>query len=438
MSAGGPIPWASEAAQERVREIQGGSEPGTPEDLARAREAVGRHVARMDGEGLVLYAGSNAPVAAVHDAEAGMRPSLGHPGEKLQPGLGDLEVLEVLTTRAVASAIRARYADVRVPSATIANLAAYAALTEVGAVTAALPRWAGGHDNHHVEGGAGIRGHRVVELPYDAAAFDVDVAALPAFLERERPALIALGGSLMLFPHRLEEIVPLAHAAGARVLYDASHMAGLIAGGRFQDPLADGVDVVTFSTYKSFGGPPGGAIAASDPEVAARVSATVHPGLTANYDAGRFRALHIAAAELLANGPAYAAGCIDAARALAQALHAEGLHVAGAARGFTESHHVAVALPESMTGEWAVGRLARAGMYLSAARVPGPDGPVAALRLGTQELVRRGFGADDMAAVAALIARVLAGGEAPEDVRPDVAAMRRARDGRPSRTYRAR
>jgi glycine hydroxymethyltransferase len=424
VSADISIPWASGAAQERVRQIQDGSEPGTPDDLTRAHQAVLRHIRRMDGEGLVLYAGSNAP-GAVHDPEVGVRPSLGDPGEKLQPGLEDLEVLEVLTTRAVAATVRARHADARVPSATIANLAAYAGLTDVGATTAALPRWAGGHFNHHPEGAAGIRGHRVVELPYDSSAHDVDVDALPAFLERERPALIALGGSVMLFPHRLDRIVPIARAAGARVLYDASHVAGLIAGGRFQDPLGDGVDVVTFSTYKSFGGPPGGVIATNHAEVAERIAPAVHPGLTANYDAGRFRALGIAAAELLEHGAEYAARCIESAQALGRALHDEGLLIAGAERGFTESHQVAIALPDAITGERAVGRLARAGVYLSATQIGSSSGPVAALRLGTQELVTRGFGAPDMASVAALIARILEGGEAPCDVRPDVIALRR-------------
>lgn len=432
MSDGISIPWASDAAQERVRQIQAGSEAGTPDDLARAHRAVLHHVRRMDGEGLVLYAGSNAP-STVHDPEVGVRPSLGDPGEKLQPGLEDLEVLEVLTTRAVAATMRARHADARVPSATIANLAAYAGLTEVGATTAALPRWAGGHFNHLPEGAAGIRGHRVAELPYDVAAHDVDLDALPAFLERERPVLIALGGSLMLFPHRLERIVPIARAAGARVLYDASHVAGLIAGGRFQDPLDDGVDVVTFSTYKSFGGPPGGVVATNDTDIAERISAAVYPGLTANYDAGRFRALGIAAAELLEHGTEYAACCIDSAQALARSLHDRGLLVAGADRGFTESHHVAIALPDATSGEWAVGRLARAGVFLSATQIGSANGPVAALRLGTQELVRRGFGPSDMAAVAALITRVLAGGEAPCDVRPDVVALARLRGQRGDR-----
>ena len=254
----------------------------------------------------------------------------------------------------------------------------------------------------------------------------VDLDALPAFLERERPALIALGGSLMLFPHRLKRIAPIARAAGARVLYDASHVAGLIAGGRFQDPLGDGVDVVTFSTYKSFGGPPGGVIATNDTELAQRISAAVYPGLTANYDAGRFRALGIAAAALLEYGTEYAARCIDSAQALARSLHDHGLRVAGADRGFTDSHHVAIALPDATSGGSAVGRLARAGVFLSATQIGSANGPVAALRLGTQELVRRGFGPSDMAAVAGLITRVLAGGEAPCDVRPDVVALRGA------------
>ena len=141
------------------------------------------------------------------------------------------------------------------------------------------------------------------------------------------------------------------------MLYDASHVAGLIAGGRFQDPLRDGVDVVTFSTYKSYGGPPGGAIVTRDPDVAERVFAAVYPGLTANFDAGRLRALGIAAAELLDHGAEYAARCIDAAQALGRSLHEAGLAVVGADRGCTDSHHLAVAVPDGMTGDSAVRRL---------------------------------------------------------------------------------
>ena len=366
------VPWASEAVRERVQQIQAATEPGTAEDLERASRAVQAHIEAMDANGLVLYAGTNAmtgAVAAAHDVQLGVRPSLGHPAEKVQPGLEQLEVLEVLTTRAVAATMRARYADVRVQSATLANLAVYAGLTPVGATIAALPRWGGGHFSHHPEGAAGIRGHRIVELPYDVAAHDVDVDALPDFLHRERPALVILGGTLMLFPHRLDRIVDVTRAFSIPVLYDASHVAGLIAGGRFQQPLDDGVDVVTFSTYKSYGGPPGGAIATRDPETAERIFAAVYPGLTANFDAGRLRALGIAAADLLNHGANYATRCIDAAKALGQALADAGLRLASADRGFTASHHLAITLPDALTAQWAVGSLERAGIYVSATEI---------------------------------------------------------------------
>ena len=421
------IPWASAAARERVQQIQTASEPGTAADLARACRAVHAHIDAMDTNGLVLYAGTNAmtaQVAAAHDIQLGVRPSLGDPADKVQPGLEHLEVLEVLTTRAVAATMRAPFADVRVQSATLANLAAYAGLTPVAATLAALPRSAGGHFSHHTEGAAGIRGHRVVELPYDASSHDIDIDALPGFLHRERPALVILGGTLMLFPHRLDRILDVTRAFGVRVLYDASHVAGLIAGGRFQQPLDDGVDVVTFSTYKSYGGPPGGAIATRDAEVAERVFAAVYPGLTANFDAGRLRALGIAATDLLNHGHDYSARCIDAAQALGQILADAGLLLVGDDRGYTESHHLAITLPDAVTAQWAVGRLQRAGIYVSATEVATERGPTAALRLGTQELVRRGFTTADMLEIGAPIARILADGEAPADVSPTVKALR--------------
>ena len=423
------LPWASEAVRDRVQQIQAASEPGTAEDLERASRAVQTHIEAMDANGLVLYAGTNAmtgAVAAGHDVQLGVRPSLGNPAEKVQPGLKHLEVLEVLTTRAVAATMRACYADVRVQSATLANLAVYAGLTPVGATIAALPRSGGGHFSHHREGAAGIRGHRVVELPYDVAAQDVDVDALPDFLDRERPALVILGGALMLFPHRLDRILVVTKAFGVPVLYDASHVAGLIAGGHFQQPLDDGIDVVTFSTYKSYGGPPGGAIATRDPEVAERVFAAVYPGLTANFDAGRLRALGIAAADLLNHGESYGTRCIEAARALGRTLADGGLRLAGADRGFTASHHLAITLPDAHAAQWAIGSLERAGIYVSAAEVATERGPIAAIRLGTQELVRRGFTAADMPAIGTPIARVLAG-ESPVDVSSTVAALRRDR-----------
>jgi glycine hydroxymethyltransferase len=350
---------------------------------------------------LVLYAGTNAlspAVKAAHDPQISTRP----------PGVGYVDEIAAIAAQAVAAAMRAPHAEIRPPSATIANLAVYAALTEPGDTIAALPDWAGGHASHHANGAAGVRGLRVVELPY--ADFDVDVARLEPFLARERPRLIVVGGTLMLFPHRLAPLVEIARATDARVLYDASHVAGLIAGGAFQDPLAEGADVMTFSTYKSFGGPPGGAIIASAPDLTAALTRAV-TGLTTNYDAGRLVPLTIAATELRRSGGRYAHACIANAQRLGAALAARGFDVLAADRGYTASHHLAVHAGA------AVARLAEAGIHASAATAN-------VLRLGTQELTRRGFGEAAMDTIADLMARVLVHGESPATVREDVRALR--------------
>src|SRR5262249_27873250 len=155
---------------------------------------------------------------------------------------------------------------------------------------------------------------RVAELPYDASELDVDIERLPGFLERERPVLVVVGASLMLRPHRLEAIGERVHAQGAHLLYDASHVAGLIAEGRFQSPLREGADAMTFSTYKSFGGPPGGVIVADDAALMARIAAAVYPGLTANYDIARLLPLGAATIERQESAGDYADRCIANAR----------------------------------------------------------------------------------------------------------------------------
>jgi glycine hydroxymethyltransferase len=422
-------PWASGETQRRLLEIQAGSPCGSEVELRQAAEAAAAHGRAIDEEGLVLYAGSNGlghKVAALHDSQIGVRPSMGLPGEKVQHGLEHLEVIEVLTTRAVAATFHADYADVRIQSGTLANLAGFIATAEIGATLGVLPESAGVHVSHTAAGVAGIRGYRIVELPYDFEAMDVDLAALPAFMQKERPALIVLGPSLFLFPHRLEALALIAHEFGSRVLYDASHVAGLVAGGCFQDPLEAGADIATFSTYKSYGGPPGGAIVTNDEEIAARISAAVFPRLTANFDAGRLRGLLATANYLLRDGGIYARQCLTTARALAHGLHDRGLGVCGAERGFTESHHLAIRIGDRIAADNFTKRLASAGIYLSAALAPVADKQAWVLRIGTQELVRRGFNATDMNEVAQVVARVLAG-EAPDTVRPAVQELLRNR-----------
>jgi glycine hydroxymethyltransferase len=236
----------------------------------------------------------------------------------------------------------------------------------------------------------------------------------------------------MLFPHDLARLRAAADRVGALLLYDASHVAGLVAARVFQRPLAEGAHVLTFSTYKSFGGPPGGCVVTRDAELATRISTVAYPGMLANYDIARLAPLAVTAAELAAGGADYAERCLANASALARALHEEGFAVAGADRGFTASHHVAVDADPFRGGERAAERLAEAGIFLSGIGLPdqGDYPGLKGIRIGTQEVTRRGFAPADMPAVARLARRVLRDSADPAAVRSDALALRARVDER--------
>jgi glycine hydroxymethyltransferase len=421
-------PWAPPRAQRRLVELESELTGLGLDEVTRLVDAVlAEHRGRLDEDGVVLHAGTNTMsrrARAAYEISLGSRPSMGWPGEKSQTGLDELDVLEVLAPLQVAALMGGEFAEVRLQSATLANLACYSAFARPGDTIAVLPGAAGGH----ARGVAEVRALRVVDLPYDAGRFDVDHAALPAFLRRHRPALVVVGASLMLFPHDVARIRKACDEVGAFLIYDASHPAGLIAGGRFQRPLEEGAHLVTMSTYASFGGPPGAAIVTRDENLARQVSTAAHPGLTANYDASRLAPLAVTAAEHAAGGPAYADRCMANAGSLAAALDGEGFTVTAAHLGWTASHHVAVDATAFGGGDDAARLLAEGGIYLGGIGLPGqaPGEPPRGLRIGTQEVTRRGFGPDAMGEIAVLMRRLLIDRHDPIKVLQDTVALRRS------------
>jgi len=177
-----------------------------------------------------------------------------------------------------------------------------------------------------------------------AATYDRVSAQLPYLISGGVAGLclVVIGGSLALRPYPIAEVRAICDTVGATLLFDAAHLCLLIAGGALPDPLAEGAHVMTMSTYKSLGGPPGGLVVTSDAGIAAVLDGVAFPGLTANNDLGRVAALAVALNDCLAFGKQYAIAAVEAARALARALDREGLPVAGLPADFTSTHHVAV------------------------------------------------------------------------------------------------
>ncbi|HEU5266042.1 MAG TPA: aminotransferase class I/II-fold pyridoxal phosphate-dependent enzyme, partial [Jatrophihabitans sp.] len=320
----------------------------------------------------------------------------------------------------------ARYAEVRVGSGALANLYAFMATCRPGDTIIVPPPAVGGHATHHAQGAAGWYGLNVVPAPVDADGYTVDVDGLAQLAQDVRPALITVGGSLNLFPHPVAPIREVADAVGAHVLFDAAHACGMIAGRAWPNPLRDGGQLMTMSTYKSLGGPAGGLVVTDDPELAQRLDAIAYPGLTANFDAGTTAALAQTLIDWTVAGPAYAAAMIDTAHALAAALLDRGVPVFAADRGVTRSHQFAVLAAQYGGGQTAATRLRQANLLTCGIGLPvaAVDGDVNGLRLGTPEVARIGMTAADMPQLAEFLAHALDPACDPARIAADVTAWR--------------
>lgn len=355
----------------------------------------------------------------------GSRPSLGYPGDKYEMGLEAIEEIEVIAAELACEIFGARFAEIRVGSGALANLYGFMALAKPGDSIIAPPASVGGHVTHHSAGCAGLYGLVTHPAPVAQDGYTIDVEGLRALAQRVRPKIITIGGSLNLFPHPVPEIRAIADEVGAKVLFDAAHQCGIIAGGAWANPLAQGAHLMTMSTYKSLGGPAGGLIVTNDADIAQSLDHIAFPGMTANFDAAKSAALAITLLDWRDHGRAYARAMIDLSVALASALADLGLPVFRTAQGTTGSHQFALLAAAFGGGQAASKTLRKAGFLACGIGLPVEEvaGDMNGLRIGTPELVRRGVTPDHAGALAALIAEGLRS-NAPETLAPRTAALR--------------
>jgi glycine hydroxymethyltransferase len=427
-------PWVPARSEDLVQSVAAAT-------AAAASAATDAEIAHLvaanrrihDVEGLNLNPASNVmnPRAeALMAAGLGPRASLGWPGDKYETGLQAIERIEVIAAELAAEVFDAAFAEVRVGSGALANLYVFMATCRPGDTIIAPPAEIGGHVTHHAAGAAGLYGLRTVSAPVKADGYTVDVDALRRLAHEVRPKLITLGGSLNLFPHPVAAARGIADEVGALLMFDAAHLSGMVAGRAWANPLAEGAQVMTMSTYKSLGGPPGGLVVGNDAALFERIDAIAYPGLTANFDAGKTAALALSLLDWKDFGADYARAMQATAKALADALAHEGLPVFARERGATTSHQFAVEAVALGGGQAAAkrleaSRLLACGIGLPLARVAAVDGDANGLRLGVPEIVRLGFGPAQMAELGALIARALAG----PPVADEVTALRRRFSG---------
>lgn len=340
----------------------------------------------------------------------GSRPSLGYPSQKYEMGLEAIEKIEVIAASLAAEIFKARFAEIRVGSGALANLYAFMATTKPGDAIIVPPASIGGHVTHHGPGAAGLYGLTIHEAPVDAETYAIDIEKLGALARTVRPKLITLGGSLNLFPWDVKSARRIADDVGAHILFDAAHLCGMIAGGSWPNPLAEGADLMTMSTYKSLGGPAGGLVLTNDAMLAERLDHIAFPGLTANFDVAKSAALAVTLLDWREFGPAYAQAMVDTAQALALALDERGIPVFKTRSGFTRSHQFAIKARSYGGGQTVSAKLREANVLACGIGLPEAQlaGDMNGLRLGTPEIVRWGMGPEHMPELAQLIANALA------------------------------
>jgi len=380
---------------------------------------------------LAPEAPTSPTVRALLSAEVGIRAAEGHIGglNRWFAGTKYIDEIEALCVELLKKVFRARYADHRLVAGMIGNLAVYTALTDPGDVIMSMAQPFGGHSSNRVDGPAGVRGLRIVDVPMDPHELVVDLDLFRAMAPLVRPKLVALGASMTLFPFPLQEMSEIVAEWGGKIFFDGAHQLGLIAGGQFQDPLREGAAVMTGSAGKTFSGPQSGIIVWDDPSLTRPISHAIFPVLAATHQVNRVAALAVSAAEMIEFGQVYMAQIVRNAQTLGAALHRRGFSVLGAHKGYTRTQQVVIDVRAFGGGLEAARLLERAHIVTNKNLIPCDtpkdwDRP-SGLRLGTTEVTRYGMREEEMDTIADFIARVLIEKQSPDTVASEVMEFRR-------------
>jgi glycine hydroxymethyltransferase len=404
--------------------------PWTTDRDTELFDLVGQELERQTTT-VQLIASENFASPAVLEATGSVltnKYSEGYPGKRYYGGNVVIDEVEDLARERAKAVFGADHANVQPHSGANANLAVYLAMLEPGDTVLGMSLDHGGHLTHGSPANVSGRLYRFV--PYHVTASDerIDYDEIHDLALAERPKMLVAGATA--YPRLIdpEPLRSIADEVGALFVFDAAHIAGLIAGGAHPDPVPH-ADIVTFTTHKTLRGPRGGCIL-SRAEHATAIDKAVFPGL----QGGPLE--HVIAAKAVAFREAadpsfrdYAAQIVRNAAALAAALVGEGFRLVS---GGTDNHLMLVDLrtfDAELTGKEAQTALDRAGITLNRNTIPDdPRSPfvTSGLRIGTPAVTTQGMGEAEMALIASLIARALAGRADDAElaaVRDDVATL---------------
>ncbi len=328
----------------------------------------------------------------------------GYPGKRYYGGCECVDKVETLAIERAKKLFGAGFANVQAHSGANTNLAVYFAFLKPGDTIMGMNLSQGGHLSHGSP--VNISGSYFKVVPYgvNKETETLDYEALEKAAKEHRPKIIVAGASAYPRIIDFKRIADIAHDAGALLLVDMAHIAGLVAAGLHPSPLPY-ADIVTTTTHKTLRGPRGGLILTNNEEYAKAVNKAIFPGTQGG------PLMHVIAAKAAAFGEAlkpefkaYQENIVKNAAALAAALLKEGFRLVS---GGTDNHLMLVDVRrQGLTGKDAEHLLDEIGITCNKNTIPfDPASPfiTSGLRLGTPAATTRGFNEKDMGEIAAVI-----------------------------------
>jgi glycine hydroxymethyltransferase len=330
----------------------------------------------------------------------------GYPGRRYYGGCEYVDIAETIAIERAKKLFGAPWANVQPHSGSQANQAVYTAVLKPGDTILGMSLAMGGHLTHGSPVNLSGKLYRIVSYGLNAKE-EIDYDAAEKIALAEKPKLIVTGASAYSRVIDWKRFRAIADKAGALLMSDIAHYAGLIAVGLYPSPVGI-ADLVTTTTHKTLRGPRGGLILGK-PEHEKAINSSIFPGLQGG------PLMHVIAAKAVALGEAlkpefksYQKAVLDNARTMATVLSRRGVRIVS---GGTDSHMFLIDLTsKGITGKDAEAALGRAHITVNKNAIPNdPQKPAvtSGVRIGSPAMTTRGFGKAEAERLANLIADVL-------------------------------
>ncbi|SFE85185.1 serine hydroxymethyltransferase [Bacillus sp. OV194] len=394
------------------------------EVFAAIQDELGRQRNKIE-----LIASENFVSQAVMEAQGSVltnKYAEGYPGRRYYGGCEYVDVAEDLARDRAKKIFGAEHVNVQPHSGAQANMAVYFTVLEPGDTVLGMNLSHGGHLTHGSPVNFSGVLYNFVEYGVDKEAHLINYEDVRQKALEHKPKVIVAGASAYPRAIDFKKFREIADEAGAYLMVDMAHIAGLVAAGLHENPVPY-ADFVTTTTHKTLRGPRGGMIFCKE-EFAKKIDKSIFPGIQGG------PLMHVIAAKAVAFGEAlskdfktYAGQIIDNAKRLADSLKKEGITLVSDG---TDNHLILIDVSKlGITGKIAEKALDDVGITVNKNTIPfDTESPfvTSGIRIGTAAVTSRGFGLEDMDEIASLIALVVKnpeGEEALKEASERVAAL---------------